>query len=100
MSNTCATQSNSALVPPTGDPERILPEQELFFCTVYNHEGSEHVSDYEWEPIHTLNQAFQWINCEGPPTSPILRAQSAPTAVNPESKSNPSFCKYIRCIFG
>lgn len=82
-------------MPPTGGPERILREGELFLRTLYNHEGPGHLRDDKLESIHKLDQAFQLLDCEGYFPSPKSRAQSATAVVNPEIESDLYICKFI-----
>lgn len=96
MSNTPTTPSNLALVPPAGNLERVLREQQLSFRTAYNHDGRGHVSNNEREPFNTFGQTFQSQDCEDSHPSPESRPQSAPAAVSVEIESDPLICKYIR----
>lgn len=82
LSSIHATSSNPALVPPTGNLERNLREQKLFFRTFYSNEGSRHVSDVKRDPIHTLHQDFQSLDGKGPPPSPASCAHLKPAALN------------------
>lgn len=96
MSNICATVSNSALVPTTGNLDGILREQGLSFCTLYRHKGPGRVSDHKCEPIYTQYQAIQLLDREGSSMSPSPLAQFASAVVNPAIESGLYFCKYFQ----
>lgn len=46
-----------------------------------------HISDDGRKPTHILDLAFHSLDCIGPPPSPVLRACSAPAAINPNNES-------------
>lgn len=96
--NIRATQLYPTLVPPTGDLEHILRDQDLSFRTVLNHEHPGRVGSIDSELIHTLDQATISLDRKGLLPSSTLRAQLAPTAVNTDVESLPQTRNHIRKI--
>lgn len=85
MSNNIrTTQPNPDLVTPTGNPERMLRDQDLSICTVYNHKKPERAGSIERNPIYTLDQALSSHDRDGLPPFSRSRAQSAPVTVIPD----------------
>lgn len=95
MFNTRATRSNPALALPTGNLGHILCKLELSFRSLCNCEGPGHVSNDECEPIHTLEQAFKSLDCEGLSPPQTARTPLVLVAVNPEIEFDPHICEYI-----
>lgn len=58
LKNILTNRLSPALVPPNGDPERILRDQDLLIRTVYNVENTGRAGSIEQDPIHALDQAF------------------------------------------
>lgn len=99
FSNKHATRMKPALLQRVGILERIFRKQEYTFCTVNNHEGPGHVSNYEREPIHTIDQPVQLLDCEGSLPYPASCAKSALVAVYAKIGSDSHLREYIRRIF-
>lgn len=96
MSNNIrAIRSNPTFVPLTGDPERILCDQDLSFRAVYHHESFGRTGSIDQEPIHTLEQELSLLDCKGPSALPASRIQSASAAVIPVPELSPQVCEHI-----
>lgn len=98
MSNQRTSSSNFALIPPAGNPNRILQFQKSF-CTVYQREGLWKVDKSKQEPVHALDQAFESLDCKNQSQPPAPQSQSAPVAPNLEEKFNSSLSEQLRLMF-
>lgn len=90
--NTLALWLNSALVPPTKYLERIPRKRDFPLRAVFNQRDLGRAWDIKHDPIHTSNNAFEKLDCEGLHASSTSRAQLASEADNPETKSNLHIC--------
>lgn len=100
MSNTCTIWFNFALIPPTGDLERMSGKQELSFRTIYSQERLAQVSNDKYESNHTLYWVIQPLDYKGPLLFFKSGAQLTPAVINPVIKYDPFICEYIRYTTG
>lgn len=94
MSNPRTTWSKIALIPPVGKPERILQDQK-YFRTIYQRKDFWQIDEAVKELTHTLNQAFESLNCKGKSQFSALRPQLAPTTPNQEAEYDLHFSKQL-----
>lgn len=96
MSSLLTTPSNPSLIPPTGDPEHILRDQESF-CTLSQCKNLWQIYEAKQKLIHTSNQVFESLHREDLPQLLTACAQLTLVAPNLEIASNPRFSEQLRC---
>lgn len=82
------TRSNTALVVSTGNPECILRDKDLAFCTMYNHNNPDRAVILNVRRTSsTLDQRFGSLDHDAPPTSPLWQAQLTFATMNSNFES-------------
>lgn len=87
--NVRAARSDFAFVQPTGDPKRILRDQDLSCRTKYNHQKLESADKIERELTRTLDQALSSPNRKGALLSSTSQGQYGFAAFIPDVETSP-----------